>query len=77
MRHASELTSHLLQELGQEARTIGKDVRRIRRLIEELVSWLKRMALLVALYGSGLVMLLLSQEKAELVIQLVKAARGS
>lgn len=66
----------MLLRLADQAQVIGRDVRRIRRQVDDLALWLKRMALLVALYGSGLVLLLLSDEKAELVIRLVKAWRS-
>lgn len=66
----------MLLRLADQAQVIGRDVRRIRHQVDDLALWLKRMALLVALYGSGLVLLLVSDEKAELLIRLVKAWRS-
>lgn len=76
MRHGSELSQHLLHQLVDHAGATARDVRRMRRQVDDLALWLKRMALLLTLYGSGLAMLLLSDEKAEIVIRLVKAWRS-
>jgi len=73
MWHGLELSQLLLLQRAEE---IGRDVRKIRHQVEDLALWLKRMALLIALYGSGLVLLLLSDDKAEMVIRLVKAWRS-
>lgn len=83
MRHTSDFTVHLLTRIAQDAQAsareqlrISSELVRIRRTLTGLVGWLKRVALLVALYGSGGLLILMSDEKAELLIRLVEAARS-
>lgn len=53
----------------------AREVVRVRRQLKDMFSYIKRAALLAALYGSGLTLLLLSQEKAQLLADIIKAVR--
>ncbi len=76
----SELTVHLLTRIARdteatarEQRRASSELMRIRREITALAFWLQRVALLVALYGGGLLLFVLSEEKVELLVRAVKA----
>lgn len=79
----SDLRLHLLTRIAEdaqasarEARHASSELRLIRREISALASWLQRVALLVALYGTGILLLLASDEKAELIVRLLRGGKA-
>lgn len=76
-------TAHLLAQIETHTATVAeesgrtrREVSRVRREVSDLITWVKRIAILAALYGGGLVMILASDEKAELIVKLIRASRG-
>ena len=52
-----------------------QELMKVRSVLKSLVTWIKRASLLVALYGSGITLLMLSQEKARLLAEIIRAVR--
>lgn len=63
------LGEYHLGQLVETMRSIKSDVR-------DFLAWMKRALILLGLYGSGLLVLLLSEEKAKLAADLIKALRS-
>lgn len=71
LRRIAEATEENAQTLLRTRRELVK----VRAVLADLVTWIKRAALLVGLYGSGITLLMLSQEKAQLLADFIKAVR--
>ncbi len=65
---ASERQLHEVQEMR-------RDLRQIRRQRREMLTLAKRWALLVSLYGVGLLLIIVDETKAKLLLELVGAMR--
>lgn len=77
-----ELSLHYLHRIAEaseksvEGFTLTRrELIKVRKEVQGLVAWIKRAALLVALYGTGITLLMLSQEKAQLLAEFIKAVR--
>lgn len=62
-------------QLIEAIRSIASDLSAMKAMFKDTIDWLKRAMILVGLYGSGLILLLLSDEKAKLAADLIRAIR--
>lgn len=77
------MPTYLLGQIVQHAETMAeeqartrREIVKVRREISDLAQWIKRIAILAALYGGGIVILLNSEDKAEALVNLLKLMRG-
>jgi len=77
-----ELSLHYLHRIAEasEKSAAGsthtrRELIKVRKEVEGMVAWIKRAALLVALYGTGITLLMLSQEKAQFLVDVIKTVR--
>lgn len=52
-----------------------REIAKLRHQVEELVWWVKRLALAAALWGSGIGMTLTSDQIAEVIVAMLKGGR--
>lgn len=80
MQH--ELSLHYLHRIADAAEKSAaehsrtrRELIKVRKEVGGLAVWIRRAALLVALYGSGITLLMLSPEKAQMLADFIKTVR--
>lgn len=71
----SEWQSYLLGQIGNEVSEIRSDVKAIRSRLDEATRWLQRLALLIVLWGGGIIANLAPDKAGEYLVTLLKSIK--
>lgn len=71
----SEWQSYLLGQIGNEVSEIRSDVKAIRSRLDEATRWLQRLALMIVLWGGGIIANLAPDKAGEYLVALLKSIK--
>ena len=71
----SERQSYLLGQIGSEVSEIRSDIKSLKSRLEELTTWLQRIALLIVLWAGAVLTNIAPDKAGEIVATLLKSLK--
>jgi len=71
----SEWQSYLLGQIGSEVSEIRSDIKSLKSRLEELTTWLQRIALLIVLWAGAVLTNIAPDKAGEIVATLLKSLK--